>query len=283
MNNPIGMAFRRDEVRETVIPAYMGLIRQCDDELGRLLDHLKQTGRLDDTMIVLTADHGDYLGDHWLGEKDLFHECSVKVPLIIYDPSAEADPARGSVCDELVEGIDLSATFIEAVGGSVPEHIIEGRSLLPFVRGESPRSWREFAVSEFDYSATGMAQKLGLKPRDARLFMLADKRWKFMHAEGGFRPMLFDMENDPEEFSDLGDCPDHQHIVDLMYDRLGTWARRMSQRTTRSEGDILEMRGKSRRKGVLLGLYDGTEVDEDLTVKYRGKSVQRRPSPDAAE
>ncbi len=62
MANPIGRAFSRDEVREAVIPAYMGLIKQCDDELGRLLEYMRQSGRLDDTMIVLTSDHGDYLG-----------------------------------------------------------------------------------------------------------------------------------------------------------------------------------------------------------------------------
>ena len=54
-------------------------------------------------MIVLTSDHGDYLGDHWLGEKDLFHEPSVKVPMIVYDPRAEANKTRGTTCDALVE------------------------------------------------------------------------------------------------------------------------------------------------------------------------------------
>jgi arylsulfatase A-like enzyme len=119
--------------------------------------YLEETGRMEDTMIVLTSDHGDYLGDHWLGEKDLFHEQSVKVPLIVYDPSPEADATRGTVCDELVESIDLAATFIEAAGGKVPDHIVEGRSLAPFLRGEKPGEWRDFAVSEYDYSATPMA------------------------------------------------------------------------------------------------------------------------------
>jgi arylsulfatase A-like enzyme len=268
--NAIGRAFSRDEVREKVIPAYMGLIKQCDDELGRLVKYLEEAGRMDDTMIVLTSDHGDYLGDHWLGEKDLFHEQSVKVPLIVYDPSPEADAARGTVCDELVESIDLAATFIEAAGGEVPQHIVEGRSLAPFLRGEKPGNWRDFVVSEYDYSATPMAVKLGVEPRDARLFMIADKRWKFMHAEGGMRPMLFDMENDPEEYFDLGAGAEHAGIVDMMYQRLARWARRMAQRTAISDEQIAAGRGKSRRKGVLLGVYDGDEVDSELTVKYRG-------------
>ena len=274
MNNAIGQAFRRDDVREAAIPAYMGLIKQCDDQLGRLIAHLEAAGQLENTIIVVTSDHGDYLGDHWLGEKDLFHEPSVKVPLIIYDPSSEADGTRGTVCDELVESIDLAATFIEMAGGEVPDHIVEGRSLMPFLHGENPDDWRAFAVSEFDYSATVMAANLGLEPQDARLFMIADKKWKFMHAEGGFRPMLFDMETDPLELRDVGGDSEYKEIIAMMYDRLGQWARRVSQRTTRSDQDILKMRGRSRRKGILLGLYDGSEVDEELTARYKGPARQ---------
>ena len=78
-NNKIAQAFHKDEVRNKVIPAYMGLIKQCDDHLGRILDHLEETGEIHNTMIVLTSDHGDYLGDHWMGEKDLFHDQSAKI------------------------------------------------------------------------------------------------------------------------------------------------------------------------------------------------------------
>jgi arylsulfatase A-like enzyme len=83
MQGRVGQTFSRDDVRNTVVPAYMGLIKQCDDQIGRLLAYLEGASTLDDTMIILTSDHGDYLGDHWMGEKDLFHAPSVKVPLII--------------------------------------------------------------------------------------------------------------------------------------------------------------------------------------------------------
>ena len=280
MNNAIGKAFQRDEVRNAVIPAYMGLIKQCDDQMGVLFDHMEKTGRMDDTMIVITSDHGDYLGDHWLGEKDLFHEQSVKVPLIVYDPSPEADATRGTVCDEIVESIDLAATFVDFAGGEVPDHIIEGRSLSPILCGEEVSKWRDYSISEYDYSATPMCVNLGLAPRDARLFMVANKRWKFMHAEGEgpegpFPPMLFDLQNDPEEFHDLGQSEERAEIVDMMYKYLGKWGRRMSQRTTKSEKDIINMRGASRRKGIVLGTYDGSEVDPEWLVKYRGKAKPR--------
>ncbi len=271
--NRIAQAFQKDEVRRKVIPAYMGLIKQCDDQLGRILDYLDETGQINDTMIVLTSDHGDYLGDHWLGEKDLFHEQSVKIPLIIFDPRAEADATRGTTCDALVESIDLAATFIEAAGGKVPDHIVEGRSLQPWLHGQTP-DWREFAISEYDYSATPQAVKLGLEPKDARLFMVFDGRFKMMHAEGGMRPMLFDLEADPDEFVDLAKTGDHQAVIDRLYGYLAAWGRRCSQRVTRSDDDIKAMRGKSLRRGVLPFLADGSEVPEELVQRYLGTTQQ---------
>lgn len=269
MENKIASAFQRDEVRAKVIPAYMGLIKQCDDQLGRLLDHLEVTGKMNNTMIVLTSDHGDYLGDHWLGEKDLFHEQSVKVPMIIFDPRTSADATRGTACDALIESIDLAATFVEAAGGEIPDHIIEGRSLIPWLNNEMPE-WRKYAISEYDYSATPQAEKLGVCPKDARLFMVFDGRYKMMHSATGFRPMLFDLLEDPDEFHDLGESLDHRHVLDKLYSHLHEWGLRMSQRVTKSEADIQSMRGKSMQRGILPFLYDGSEVPDELTLKYRG-------------
>lgn len=273
--NKIAQAFQQEDVRQKVIPAYMGLIKQCDDQLGRLLDHLEASDKLKDTMIVLTSDHGDYLGDHWLGEKDLFHDPSVKIPMIVYDPRAQADKTRGTTCDALVESIDLAATFIEAAGGKVPDHIVEGRSLEPWLFGETPEGWRKYAISEYDYSATPQCVELGLEPRDARLFMVFDGRFKMMHAEGGFRPMLFDLQNDPEEFHDLAKGDAHQDDIDRLYGHLAEWGRRMSQRVTRSDDDIRASRGASLRRGILPFMVDGSEVDEALLSKYKGKAKRR--------
>ncbi|MEO0487345.1 MAG: sulfatase-like hydrolase/transferase [Pseudomonadota bacterium] len=275
MGNRIAAAFQQEEARQKVIPAYMGLIKQCDDQLGVLLDHLEATGQADDTMIVLTSDHGDYLGDHWLGEKDLFHEPSVKVPMIIYDPRPEADPTRGTTCDALVEAIDLLPTFVEAAGGTPAPHILEGRSLMPWLRGETPEAWRQVAISEFDYSATPQGAKLsaerGLTPDQCRLFMVYDGRYKMMHAEGGLRPMLFDLETDPDEFHDLAKTPGHEAVLETLYTHLATWGRRMNQRVALSNDDIEAMRGRSLRKGVMPFLADGSEVDPELLVAYSGR------------
>ncbi|NCF49557.1 MAG: sulfatase-like hydrolase/transferase [Bacteroidetes bacterium] len=274
-NNVIGQAFQRDDVRNAALGAYMGLIKQIDDQMGALFDELRNSGQLENTMIVVTSDHGDYMGDHWLGEKDLFHEPSVKVPMIIYDPSPEADGTRGSVCDAFVEAIDLVPTFVEVAGAEPRYEMLEGRSLLPFLQGAPPSDWRSYAISEYDYSMTPMAGRLGVSPKDARLYMVCNARWKFMHAEGGLPPMLFDLEADPDELVDLGRNPAYEEQIQTCYDQLFEWTRRCAQRTTISDQEINDRRGKSRRKGIVLGVSEAGDVDPDLIAKYQGKARQK--------
>ncbi len=271
MDLRVARTFSRDEVRAEVVPVYMGLIKQIDDQLGRLFRFMEEAGRLADTMIVFTSDHGDYLGDHWLGEKDLFHEPSARIPLIVCDPSPEADKTRGTVCDALVEAIDLVPTFLEALGADPAQqsHRLEGRSLLPFVAAARPAEWRRCVFSEYDYSMLPVASRLGVAARHARLFMVADGRWKYVHAPG-FRPMLFDLDTDPQELADLGADPAHEGERRRLAAELAEWGLRLSQRTTRSDAEIAAARGKSLRKGILVGVWDESELPEDLWSAYRG-------------
>ncbi len=176
----------------------------------------------------------------------------------------------GTTCDALVEAIDLAATFVDAARGTVPDHILEGRSLLPWLHGQAPSDWRDYVISEYDYSVTPLANALSVTPKDARLFMVFDGRFKLIHAEGGFDPMLFDLETDPDEFTDLGTSAAHQGEIDRMYGLLADWGRRCAQRVTKSDADIEAMRGRSLRHGILPFLADGTEVPEELLSKYTG-------------
>lgn len=271
MNLRVSNTFAREEVREEVIPVYMGLIKQIDDQLGLLFAFMEMHGLLDNTLIAFTSDHGDYLGDHWMGEKDLFHDPSAKVPLIIADPSASADAARGTVSDALVEAIDLVPTFLEALGGDPAQqsHRLEGRSLMPLLRGAPPAEWREFVFSEYDYSILPVSAALGIEPSRARLFMVADRRWKYVHAVG-FRPMLYDLANDPNEFRDLGADPAYEAERDRLARVLAQWALRVSQRTTRSDAELRNARGKSQARGILIGVWDESDVPEELWSKYLG-------------
>ena len=169
----------------------MGLIKQIDDHMGRLFAFLEEQGRMDDTMIVFTSDHGDNLGDHWLGEKELFHEESVRVPMIIYDPAPAADSTRGSVETRLMESIDLVPTFIEAVGGETPRHVLEGRSLLPLLHGEKVDDWRHYAISESEYATRAPIWDLGVEPHEARATMVRTADWKYVfHGNYPGTPLL---------------------------------------------------------------------------------------------
>jgi hypothetical protein len=141
---------------------------------------------------------------------------------------------------------------------------------MPFLRGETPASWRQFAISEYDYSMSQAAAVLGVAPRDARLFMVADKRWKYIHAVG-FAPMLFDLANDPNEFRDLGRDPAHEGVRNRLGAALAQWGLRLSQRTPLSDGQIRAMRGKVQRRGILIGVWDEADIPAELWSGYLGE------------
>jgi len=253
MQHPESVLFAKEEVRLTVAPTYMGLIKQIDDHIGRLMQFLEAKGRLDDTLIVFTSDHGDYMGDHWLGEKELFHEQSVRVPLIVVDPSDEAQATRGTVSDALVESIDLVPTFVQALGGQIADQRLEGRSLLVLLRrGAHAPIWREHAVSELDYSFRQARRDLGLGPSVARAYMVATDRWKYVFYER-LRPQLFDLRNDPQELVDLGADPGHQPTLRDMADRLFEWSRQRKTRVTTADADVERLSSFAGKR--LIGLW----------------------------
>ncbi len=261
MDMRVSKTFARDDVRDVVAPAYMGLIKQIDDEMGRLFAYLESTGRFKDTMIVFCSDHGDNMGDHWIGEKDLFYDCSARIPLIIYDPSADADATRGTVSDELVEGIDLTATFMDVLGVPAKPHIVEGRSLKPLLNNTAD-TWREFAFSEYDYATRESCDTLGIDQKDARLTMVFDGRWKYTHAEK-YRPMLFDLENDPDELVDLAPDPAYADQLERLSQAHFDWARGHHNRITRTAEQVDKMRQNKEPPGVLIGYWDKAELLKD--------------------
>ena len=252
--------FARDGVRETVIPTYMGMITQIDDEIGKLLDWMSQVGLDENTVIVFTADHGDYLGDHWLGEKELFHDASVRIPLIIADPSAQADRTRGTVNEALVEAIDLLPTFVDIAGGTPQPNILEGRSLLPMIHGKTPANWRDAVFSEYDYAFVMARRILDQDISECRLQMVFDGRWKMVHAHG-FRPMLFDLEADPHELSDLGDDLEAAPHIMRLTAMLLNWATSHHNRVTYTDAQIIPHAGLEPDIGVLIGFWDEVGIE----------------------
>ena len=264
----VGKAFSRPEVRAAVIPAYMGLITEIDDQIGRLTAHLDSLGQRDNTLIVFTSDHGDYLGDHWLGEKELFHDASVRVPLIVVDPGAAADETRGTVCPALVEAIDLVPTFVDYAGGEPRGEILEGHSLRPLVAGQAA-GVRDHVISEYDYSFKSARGRLNQRVGDCRLAMIYDGRFKLVHAEG-FRPMLFDLHSDPDELSDLGDSVQHVETCDRLTARLNAWFRQHHNKTMHSDAEILARENGDLRRGIFLGFWDQDDMDEAARLGRTG-------------
>jgi arylsulfatase A-like enzyme len=254
MDHRDSRAFSRDEVRERVLPAYMGLIKQIDDQLGVLLAFLREEGLWDDTLIVFTSDHGDYLGDHWLGEKDLFHDCAVRVPLIVRDPRPEAQATRGTVSATLIEAVDLAPTFLDYAGGAPVPHRLEGRSLRPLIEGEST-PWRDAVVSECDYSMRDAGRALGVAPIEARIWMVRTRRWKYIYYEG-FPPQLFDLAHDPDELEDVGCDPALAGVRDEMKERLFRWSRSLRSRTTVSEEAIRASHEREDDSGIRIGWWN---------------------------
>ena len=261
MDMRVSKSFSRDEVRNLVAPVYMGLIRELDDNLGRLFAHLRESGRLDDTMIVFCSDHGDNMGDHWMGEKDLFYDCSARVPLLVHDPRRQADATRGTSVDRLVEGIDLVPTFIEFLGGMPKPSVLEGLSLQPLLHGQEP-PWRDFCVSEYDYATRDARRAVGVDQGDARLTMIFDGRWKYVHVEE-MRPLLFDLDSDPDELVDLGGDPEFAEQVDRLRGLHFEWARQHHSRITRTAEEVEAMTDAREPPGILIGYRDREELETD--------------------
>jgi len=216
-------SYQQPDVVAHVKPTYMGLVKEVDDNIGRLMAALQKSGRLDDTLIVFCSDHGDYLGDHGLGEKELFYEQAIRTPMIVVDPRPEADATRGSHVTDFVEAIDVLPTILDAVGIDNYRHVLEGRSLMPFLHeGKAPQGWREAVFCELDYSFRDARLHMGRKPDECYAWMVRTRDWKYVKYLG-LRPQLFDMRKDPQELNDLGQDAGHEAVRNEMERRLHDW------------------------------------------------------------
>lgn len=248
------VAFQRPEAPALVRRAYMGLIGQIDDWLGRLFALLQRLGRFEDTMIFFTSDHGDFLGDHWLGEKEMFYEEAVRVPFIVYDPDPAADATRGSVDRRFVEAVDVVPTCLAALARPAHDHLVEGRSLLPLLRGGAPDGWRDAVFCELDYSFRAARHMLGRAPGDCRAVMVRTAAWKYVWWQG-FRPMLFDLAQDPHELRDLGADPACAQVRAEMEERIAAWLKARRSRVTIDHATVEARTNSHRQHGIHFGIW----------------------------
>ncbi|HLU03209.1 MAG TPA: alkaline phosphatase family protein [Advenella sp.] len=247
------LSFSSDECVARVRPAYQGLIKQLDDHLGRLFEYMESAGLMDNTLVIITADHGDLLGDHWLGEKELFYDVVQRVPLIIYDPSEQADATRGRRESRLVESVDIVPTILAALDMHIPAHRVEGRQLQPLVHGE-PVAWRDCVFSELDYSYREARLILGKSTSECRAWSVRTERWRYVYWSTE-RPQLFDLQKDPDEFNDLGDHPEYEAIRSQMKQRLLDWFASLKRRTTVTEEEVDTQTNQYKQAGVFYGQW----------------------------
>jgi len=248
-------AYARDEVWRATRPVTMGLVKQIDDELGRLFDHLETLGRMDDTLIVFTSDHGDLAGDHWLGEKEYFFEPVMRVPLIVVDPRAAADVTRGQASARLVECVDVLPTILDALGLNGESHRVEGRSLLPLVEGRDPDDWRDCVFGQLDYAYREARHFLGRAPDQCKGYMVRDDRYKYIYWQG-YPAQLFDLHDDPNELHDLGTDSSFAGMRNAMFERLFVWLEARKTRTTESYAQVeARTHAHERLMGIQIGKW----------------------------
>ncbi len=241
MRQPAAESFAHESCRRAVIPSYCALIRQIDDHLQRVFQKLAATGLADSTMVILCADHGDYLGDHWMGEKDFYHDCAARIPLIIAPPAGASPAGDGVVSDQLVGGVDLLPTILDWLNLPSPAHLLEGQSLMA-------AAGREYVVSEYDHSMLLVRKRLEAIARAAdtlpqslaanRSYMWFDGRYKYIESPS-LPPILFDVVDDPDECVDFAADPARQAVLRRCRDGLREWCFTDHARTTMSNEEIL--------------------------------------------
>lgn len=212
---------------------YWANMTEVDDQLGRLFEELEARGDLDRTLIVLTADHGEMLGDHWLVEKLGWWDESYHVPLIVVDPRPEADATRGTVVERFTESVDVMPTICTWMGAEVPIQV-DGRPLQPFLhQGAAPDDWRTEAHWQWDFRDPvdhAAEELLGLTMEQCSLDVVRTDHDKFVQFGNGDR-MYFDLRDDPDQLVDRSGDPAVLAAMSDAQTRLLTWRMRHDDRT----------------------------------------------------
>tara|TARA_B110000093_G_scaffold31020_1_gene31530 strand:- start:8574 stop:10214 length:1641 start_codon:yes stop_codon:yes gene_type:complete len=180
---------------------YLGTIASVDDNVGRLLDYLEETGLDQNTMIIYTSDQGFYLGEHGWFDKRFIYDESFKTPLLIKWPG---HIAPGSTNDEMVQNLDFAQTLLEVADIKAPQDM-QGESLLPLLKGED--TWTREAVyyHYYEYPAVHMVK---------RHYGIVSKTFKLIHFYYDVDEWeLYDRMKDPSELNNVYNDPAYASIV----------------------------------------------------------------------
>ncbi|MGQ9368140.1 alkaline phosphatase family protein [Azospirillum sp. ST 5-10] len=183
---------------------YYGLIAEVDHHVGRLLRWLDDSGRAAETLVVVTADHGELLGDHWMFGKEGWFDPCFHVPLVVREPGRPG----GRTVAAFTEHVDLMPTILDWLGVAPPRSC-DGRSLRPWLAGDTPPGWRRhahFALDFRDVAGQEPERALGLDSDRCGLMVLRGDATKYVHF-AGLPPLFYDLAEDPGELRDRAADP----------------------------------------------------------------------------
>lgn len=212
---------------------YYGMISFIDDEIGRLLDYLRASGLAERTLVIFTADHGEYVGEHGMISKaNQMYDSLMRVPLLAWWPGVIAPGQRS---DHLIELIDLAPSILDVCGVPIPAGV-QARSFANLLVGGDyePRS-AVFAESGMEGPGTTLEQARELMDRQmayhwggraagwrGRIKMIRTHRWKYCHYLDG-QAELYDLEADPWEMNNLAGDPQYAELIHGFWRQLLDW------------------------------------------------------------
>jgi len=216
------------EKYQTNIRAYYRMITGIDNAIARVLKVLKEKGLDQNTIIVYSADNGYMRGDRGTAGKWNHYEQSLRIPLIVYDPRLP-EAQRGRVVKELVNNVDLPATFVDFAGLEVPE-VYQGRSILPLLEGKDV-DWRQDIFTEHKFNHFNNWHSV----RNERY-----KYTSYYEEKEGPYECLYDLEKDPTEFVNQVNNPEYASVLSKMKERMNSYLETYPK--------TMQMRPKKKRK-----------------------------------
>lgn len=181
------------------IKDYLRTIASVDDNIGRVLDYLDESGLAKNTLVIYTSDNGFFLGDHGWFDKRFMYEESLRVPLVARLPGVI--PA-GSVSSEMVLNVDFAPTFLDFAGLQAPSDM-QGRSIRPLLRGKTPPDWRQQIYYHY--------YEYPLSHRVREHYGIRTRRYKLIHYSTIDEWELFDLEKDPDEVNSVYGDPAYRY------------------------------------------------------------------------
>jgi arylsulfatase A-like enzyme len=217
--NPRNEAFRKANLKgkdllrwkyNRYLHDYLGCIKAVDESVGRVLKYLDDEKLADNTLIVYSSDQGFYLGEHgWFDKRWIFEE-SLRTPLLMRWPGTTK---AGSVNKDLVSNLDLAETFLEAAGQAPPAEM-QGRSLVPLLKGQTPADWRKsFYYHYYEHPAVHDVH---------RHYGVVTQRYKlvyFYEPEADYWE-LFDLQKDPKELRSVYGQADYADVQKKLHEEL---------------------------------------------------------------